>query len=148
MSPAPLFWIVALCLLSGLLGLSIAGWRHAKAVQQIVLGSTGLLGVLLSLTFFLAPLGLPMAACASVTYVACRFVAGLASLPTRLVAALVAFGLITAPFADRIGFEIRTASERAAHARGWPRGGSPPSTGCRLSGSDAGSAMRSMHPKI
>lgn len=119
MSPAPLFWITVLCLLSGLLGLSVSGWRHGKAVQQIVLGSAGLLGVLLSLTFFLAPLGLPMAACAPVTYVACRLVAGLASLPTRLVAALVAFGLITAPFADRIGFEIRTARERAAHARGW-----------------------------
>lgn len=119
MSPAPLFWITVLCLLSGLLGLSVSGWRHGKAVQQIVLGSAGLLGVLLSLTFFLAPLGLPMAASAPVTYVACRLVAGLASLPTRLVAALVAFGLITAPFADRIGFEIRTARERAAHARGW-----------------------------
>ncbi|WP_212635388.1 hypothetical protein [Rhodobacter capsulatus] len=119
MSPAPLFWIAVLGLLSGLLGLSVSGWRHAKPVQQIVLGSTGLLGVLLTLTFFLAPLGLPMAACAPVTYVACRLVAGLASLPTRLVAALVAFGLITAPFADRIGFEIRSASARVAHARGW-----------------------------
>lgn len=77
MSPAPLFWITVLCLLSGLLGLSVSGWRHGKAVQQIVLGSAGLLGVLLSLTFFLAPLGLPMAACAPVTYVACRLVAGL-----------------------------------------------------------------------
>lgn len=126
MSPAPLFWITVLGLLSGLLGLSVSGWRHAKAVQQIVLGSTGLLGVLLTLSFFLAPLDLPVAACALVTYVACRLVAGLASRAARLVAALLAFGLIAAPFAERISFfaerisfELRTASARGAYARGW-----------------------------
>lgn len=119
MSPAPLFWITVLGLMSGLLGLSVLGWRHAKPVQQIVLGLAGLLGIILTLSFLFAPLGLPVAACALVTYVACRLVAGLASRAARLVAALLAFGLIAAPFAERISFEIRTASARGAYARGW-----------------------------
>ncbi|ETD81596.1 hypothetical protein [Rhodobacter capsulatus] len=119
MSPAPLFWITVLGLLAGLLGLSVAGWRHAKPVQQIVLGLAGLSGIMLTLSFLFAPLGLPVAACALVTYVACRLVAGLASRAARLVAAPLAFGLIAAPFAERISFEIRTASARGAYARGW-----------------------------
>lgn len=101
------------------LALSVFRQRGARQVLLLVFIIEAGLGAVLTLTLFGAPLGLAMLFHAIATYVACKIVAGIEGRSARMAAALVALGLLLAPFGGQIADTLKLAQKRTIYARLW-----------------------------